>query len=73
MSAREAFPMGEWLEKRRRRLVVHGQERELVTPIEENDDPRRPAAEASAPVVEEHRTTQGSRLGHARAIVRLTG
>ncbi len=72
MPAREAFPMGEWLEKRRRSLVTHGQKRELATPIEKDDDPRRPAAEPSSAVVEEHRATQLPRLGHARAIVRLS-
>jgi hypothetical protein len=52
---------------------VHGQERELVVAIEHDDDPRRPATEPSAPVVEEHRTTHYPGLGHARTIARRTG
>lgn len=55
MPAREALVLGERLEELRRLLVVHREQRELLSPVEEDDDPRRPAAEPSTGVVEEDR------------------
>lgn len=55
MPTREALVLGERLEEWRRLLVVHREQRELLSPVEHDDDPRRPAAEASARVVKEHR------------------
>ncbi len=55
--AREPIVCGEPLEQSRGFLVAHGQERELGAPVEDDDDPRRPAAEPSPGVVEEHRAS----------------
>lgn len=44
-------------------VIVQRQERELLTPVEVDDDTRRPAAEASARVVQQHRA--GQRHGYS--------
>jgi putative membrane protein len=67
MPAGEAGLLGERLEERRGARVAHGKERELFAPVEPGDDPRRPAAEASVAVVEQHGATKlGSR--HVRIV-----
>jgi hypothetical protein len=55
---REALFFREWLEEVNGICVTHRQERQLFGAVEPGDDPRRPAAEASASVVQEHRTVK---------------
>jgi hypothetical protein len=59
MPARKALVGGELGEQQRRTLVTQREDGELATPIESDNDTRRPAAEPSPGVVEEQRSPQG--------------
>ena len=62
--ARVALVFGETVEQTGRRRIVERQEREMLSVIDSDDDTRRPPAEASAGVVEQH--------GSARSHLALT-
>ena len=51
---RVALVLGEGVEQTDRRRIVERQEREALPPVDSDDDTRRPPAEASASVVEQH-------------------
>jgi hypothetical protein len=67
--AREALLDGERGEESVRRVVVERKERQLLAPVGPGDDPRRPPAEASAGVVQQH----GPADGHAIQTFRENG
>ena len=51
-----ALVLGEILEEHRCRRILERQDRETLSAIDSDDDTRRPPAEASAGVVQEHRS-----------------
>jgi hypothetical protein len=55
---REAFVGAKRGKEVTRVRIVHRQECELLAAVERGDDPRRPATEASAPVVEQDRSAE---------------
>jgi hypothetical protein len=56
--ARQALACRKLLDERRRVRVAQGKEREGPVPVDDGDDPRRPAAEASTGVVQQYRPAQ---------------
>ena len=72
--ARVPLPLGKRREERRGVQVVQRQDREAPTAVEANGDTRRPAAEASACVVEQDRPLQAHRaLSNPSSVARTSG
>ena len=72
--ARVALVLWEGSSKRLRRRIVERQEREAPPAVESDDDTRRPAAEASARVVEQHRSARSHlALSKPSSVARTSG
>ena len=69
-----ALVLREILEKNRCRPIVEGQDRETLSVIDSDDDTRRPPAEASARVVQQHRSARSHRaLSKPSSVARTSG
>lgn len=72
--ARVALVLWEGIEQSGRRRIVERQEREAPPAVDSDDDTRRPAAEASACVVEQHRSARSHlALSKPSSVARTSG